>query len=481
MRADGADRLARGALLIARTSARSPYTLRARGRIPHGSRTARACAHPLLSLGRFSMSITTRTLACGMPLICESMSGVRSVGITWLLPVGTSSDPADREGLTTMLSELVMRGAGELDSREQADAFDVLGASRSADAATHHARLGFTLLGDRLQATLPLMVDMVLRPRFDEDSIEPSRDLALQALESLKDDPQERAVLTVRSRHNPVPFNRSGLGTPEGLSAITRDDLVAQWSTRALPTSEPGAPASVLAIAGDLESAGGPDGIAMTLDRLLAGWGGSAKAIDSTPSSTRGTYHHITDASAQVQVVLMHDAPPEPDPKSRPERIVAHVLSGGMAARLFTEVREKRGLCYSVSASYAADREAGRCLAYVGTTPERAQESLTVLMSELERINSPAGVVTDSEFQRAMIGIRSNLVLSGESTSARASALASDYHRLGRARTLQEIIAQYAVLRLDDVNAHLSRRSLGPVTIVTLGPSALVPPASTRA
>lgn len=410
-------------------------------------------------------------LPCGMPLVLEPMSGVKSIGLTWLLPAGSATDPDNRQGLCAIWAELLIRGAGDLDSRAQADAFDRLGASRSADVATQHLRVSATLLGSRLMEALPLIVDMVRRPRMDAEAIEPTRDLALQALDALKDDPQERAVLALRTRHNPSPLNRSGMGTKEGLEAITRDDLMKGWARQARPMG------SVLAIAGDLESAGGPEAIADAVQALLEGWTGGSPAVSVGDRKEKGTYFHEQDPSAQVQVVLMHDGPPEPSPDAILERIVMNVLSGGMAARLFTEVREKRGLCYSVSASYATDREYGRCLGYVGTTPERAQESLEVLLSELQRINRPEGAITREEFDRAMIGIRANVIFSGESTGARASALASDLYRLGRARSLDEIAGAYAAIKLSDVNAYLGHRRLGDITIVTLGPKALVPPA----
>lgn len=417
-------------------------------------------------------SMTTRSLTGGTPLAMEQMSGVRSVGVTFLVPAGSASEPENKQGLTAMWSELLLRGSGDLDSRGFADAMDSLGSSRSADGGSWHMRLSFTLLGDRLRDVLPRMAEMVRRPRFDEDAIEPTRDLAMQSLESLKDDPQERAVIALRERHNPWPLNRSGLGTAEGLASITRDDLVNGWRERARPKG------SIISVAGDLESAGGPEGITRALEEGLEGWSGSAPEVGVRPSQTKGTYHHIPDPSSQVQVVLMHDAPKESSPDSKLERIVLSVLSGGMAARLFTEVREKRGLCYSVSASYAADRDYGRVLAYVGTQPERAQESLDVLTAELKRIHAPEGAITPEEFQRAMIGIRSNLVLAGESTSARAGALAGDLFRIGRARSLEEIAGEYSKITLDQVNEYLKRRSLGPITVVTLGPSELKAPAA---
>lgn len=420
--------------------------------------------------------ISVRTLDCGMPLIVEHMPGVRSVGLTWLLPAGSATDPADRLGLCTMWSDLLFRGAGELDSRGQADAMDRLGLSRSCDPSTLHLRLGFSALGERLVEALPVIVDLVRRPRMEEEAIGPTRDLAIQAIESLADDPQERAMLALKERHAPPPLNRSGMGTIDSLTIISRTDLVEGWARQARPGSAGQPGGAILAIAGDIEAAGGPATLADRLNRLLDGWSGAAPEIRVGVSATRGTLHHIPDKSAQVQVVLMHDAPAEPDPDSRLERIVASVLSGGMAARLFTEVREKRGLCYSVNASYAAERDYGRCAAYVGTTPERAQESLNVLLAELHRINSPEGRITQAEFDRAMIGIRAGLIFSGESTGARSAGLAGDQHRLGRPRSLDEIAQRYASVTLDEVHAYLARRRLGDTTIVTLGQAELKRP-----
>jgi predicted Zn-dependent peptidase len=145
-----------------------------------------------------------------------------------------------------------------------------------------------------------------------------------------------------------------------------------------------------------------------------------------------------------------------------------------MSGRLFTEVREKRGLCYSVSAGYSSGREFGSVTGYVGTTPERAQESLSVLLAEMDRINRSG--IEESELRRAVIGMKSRLVFSGESTGARAAALASDQHRLGRPRSLAELADEIDRVTLEQVNNYLRSRTMGRVTIQTLGPVALVDP-----
>ncbi len=411
-------------------------------------------------------AIVQRTLDCGMRLLVEPLSGVRSVGLSWLLPAGYGAEPADRLGLSAMWSELVMRGAGGRTSREQADAVDRLGVGRSADVGPYHLRVGASLVGDKLHDALPLLVDMVRRPLMSPESIEQTRDLALQAVESLKDNPRDRASLNARARHFPAPLNRASIGTREGITAVTRDDLMDRWAERARPGG------SILAIAGAVD----PDAAARRLNELLKGWTGSAPDPRPGTEAPRG-YAHEIDETNQVQIILLHDAPPEPEPASLLERVVASILSGGMAGRLFTEVREKRGLCYAVGASYTSSREYGAVSAYVGTTPERAQESLDVLWAELDRINKPEGAVRQDEFDRAVVGMKSRLVFSGESTSARSAALAHDEHRIGRPRTLDELAADIDRVTLDSVNSYLASRTMGLVTIQTLGPAPLRPPA----
>lgn len=410
-------------------------------------------------------SISTTTLRCGTTLIVETIDGVRSAALSWSLPCGHALDPADKLGRAAMWEELLLRGAGALDSRAQADAFDRLGASRGTDPAALSFRISTTALGDRLRDVLPLLVDMVRAPRMEPEAIDAARDLALQALDALRDEPQERAGHLLRQTHMPAPLDRTGLGTADGLAALSRDDLLAGWASAASPT--PG----VIAAAGQVNA----ETLEADLNRLLRDWRGSTPEPTIGPTPARG-YAHEDDATNQVQVLAALDAPPEPHPDSILEKFAVSVLSGGMSGRLFTEVREKRGLCYSVSAGYRGERDFGTTTAYVGTTPERAQESLDVLWAQLVHATTPEGRVTPAEFAKAKVGMKSALVFSGESTSARAGSLASDFRRLGRARSLDEMSRAIDAVSLDALNDYLARRSLARPSIVTLGPRALRSP-----
>lgn len=414
-------------------------------------------------------SISLVTLSCGMPVAIETNPGVRSAALVWMLPAGAATDPEDRLGISAVCSELLLRGAGELGSRAQADAFDRVGASRSVRVTSRFLTVGATVVGRRFHEALPLVVDMVRRPRFDEASIGPSKELCLQAIEALKDDPGERAALGARARHLPPPFNRSTLGDAAGIRAAGRDELLERWRALAVPGG------AIMGVAGAVE----PRAVVEQLESLLSGWAGSADEPRPASAPPRG-YAHETDKTNQVQIILTHDGPAEPHPDSMLERLAVSVLSGGMSSRLFTEVREKRGLCYSVHARYSTDRDFGVVAADVGTQPDRAQESLDVLVAELERLATPEGAVSREEFHRAVVGMKSRLIFSGESTGARASALAGDYHRLGRVRSLEEVADAIDAITLDRLNAYVAGRSLGTTTIQTVGPAPLTPPASLR-
>jgi predicted Zn-dependent peptidase len=141
-----------------------------------------------------------------------------------------------------------------------------------------------------------------------------------------------------------------------------------------------------------------------------------------------------------------------------------------MSGRLFTEVREKRGLCYSVWAGYSSLKNEGSILGYAGTSNDRAQATLDCLIGEVHRLSDG---VTAEELQRAKTGLKASTIMQGESTSARAGAIAHDFFMRGRIRTLEEIKNSIDAITVDQVNAYLKKNKPGPFTIVTVGPKEL--------
>ncbi|MEO0630010.1 MAG: insulinase family protein, partial [Planctomycetota bacterium] len=194
--------------------------------------------------------ITTERLASGATLLIEPMQGVRSAAVSIAVPAGLSTEPGDRLGAAGVASEVLMRGAADMDSRQLADAFDHAGCTRSISAGTRSMVFRGTTIGDRLGEAIELFAKTILQPRFTAEALDPARSLSLQALDSLSDDPRERASIETRRRHMPKPYNRSSYGDAAGIEAITIQDLQAWWRGRAVPGG------TIIGVAGAVD----PDG-----------------------------------------------------------------------------------------------------------------------------------------------------------------------------------------------------------------------------
>jgi predicted Zn-dependent peptidase len=398
-------------------------------------------------------------LANGLWLLAEPIASAQSLAMSMMVPAGVSQEPDAGQGAAAVLAEMMMRGAGDLDARGHSEALDRLGVQRGTSVTTHHIHLHASMIGSKLPDALPLLADMVTRPMLAATAMEPSRDLAIQSIDALDDEPQQKVMLQLKARQFPAPFGRSSLGVREHLEAMSHDDVKAYWGRTFVPGG------AVLGFAGRFDWSALRDHVA----GAFASWRGRLDDAVETAPAPRG-YTHETAQTQQVHIGVAYDAPPEPAPESMLQRAVTAVLSGGMSGRLFTEVREKRGLCYAVYASYSAGRDRGAMLAYSGTTTPRAQETLDVLTTELRRVCD--GIDRD-EFDRAIIGMKSRLVMQGESTGARAAAIANDQYVLGRPRTLDELASQVDAVTLDAVNDHARSNRPGAMTLVTVGPEPL--------
>ncbi len=407
-------------------------------------------------------AIQTHTYPNGLTLLAEPMPAAQSAALTLLVPAGVARQPADQLGVAPLMADFLIRGAGGLNARQHSDALDQLGVQRDTDAQTRFFAIAGTMLGSHLAEALPLLLDMALAPNLDDAHFGPCRDLALQAIASLDDEPQQRAMIDLRRRHLPDPLGRNPLGDKSHLEALTVDDARAFWQHACTPRG------AVLAVAGCLDF----DPLRDQVGELCASWTGESSPVTPAADPPR-TYHAGHDDSTQTHIAVGYDAMPQGHPDAVLQRAAVAVLSGGMSGRLFTEVREKRGLCYSVYAQYVGQADRGDVYAYAGTTTARAQETLDVLVGELTRLSDG---VDQNEFDRAIVGMKSRLVMQGESTEARAAAIATDYVTLGRPRTLEERAAEVDAVTLDALNAFVQSHRPDAMTIVTLGQQPLTPP-----
>jgi len=399
----------------------------------------------------------------GLVLVAESMPGVQSAAFTLLLPAGSAYEPSDRSGAASMLSEWITRGAGDRNSRELLSALDNLGVSHGESAQTLHTSVAAATLGRNLLPALEIFADVVLRPHFDDEEVEPIRALALQNLRSLEDDPGTKVIYELRRRHFPDPWGRPSPGTPEGISALTPDDLRAFHRSAYRPNG------AILGVAGAIDWPVLRDAIG----RLFESW--KPQTVPSVQERATGPARdHILRETQQIQIALAYPTATVSSPDYYRARAAAAILGGYSSARLFTEVREKRGLCYSVYASYESQRDRAAILCYAGTSADRAQQTLDVTLAELDRLAKNG--VEPEELETMKAGLKSSLIMAQESSMSRSASLASDWFHLNRVRSLDEISAALDALTPEAVSQYAATQGNHDLTILTLGPNALVMP-----
>ncbi len=417
------------------------------------------------------MSLTTtqsHTLPNGLTIIGEPMPEKQAAAWAFLIPAGSATEPAGREGITNILQETAMRGAGNRDARQLSEALDDLGVDRGGGADVEYTTYGGATFGDYVLDALEIHADILLRPRllqpdFPDDEWQAQVMLALQSLQSLEDVPARKMFEQLRATYFPGAHGRSPLGTQGGLEAITLEDLQNDHRARFRPEG------AILALAGNIDF----PAVVEKIEKLFGDWSGAAIQPGAPNPISSPLYQHIFQETNQQHIGVAWPGITSTDPHNYDYRIAMNILSGSMGARLFTEVREKRGLVYSVSASPSTYRGCGYNLAYAGTTPERSQETLDVLLFELSRMQDG---VSEDEVERAKIGTLSRLVMQDESSRARASGIARDQFMLGRVRSLDEISAGVSAVSVASIGQFYAANPPRDYTVVTLGPNDLKMP-----
>ena len=386
-------------------------------------------------------AVQTRTLDCGTVLLIEPNPSVRTTALVWWLPAGAALDPPGEgaDGLAVMCAEMLERGAGTLDSRAFNDSLDRMGVIRDISLHAVATRLSASCRSKQLEGALELLVDQVRRPLMPEDALEPVRSLCLQAIDGLQDDPSALAGLAMSRRALPAPLNRSSYGNTEVIKQVDLETIRATWAQRARPHG------SIIAIAGNVD----PDRIADHLSGLLDGWEGAPPEIGAL-SEPIGGVEHVEHASAQVHLEMGFDSPKAGDPEEWAFLAAVRTLGSGASSRLFESVRERRSLCYDVHANYAPGKYVGLCTIGSGTTPDRADETVECIFEELKRFGDDG--LEKAEFERVRRGFKTQLMMHGESTSARSFALAHDYYQRGHVRTLASLAESIDTLTFEEVD-----------------------------
>ena len=398
----------------------------------------------------------------GLVLVAEPMMSLESAAFTFLVPAGCAFDPVELPGLASLTCEMSVRGAGARDSRQFIQDLENLGVERGESVSVSHASFSGAMLAKNLYPALEIYADLLRRPQLPDDQLEPARLVALQELHAIEDEPGQKLMLELRKHQYPDPWGRSSQGQAEALETFDLAQIRGYFGQHYHPND------TIVGVAGNFDW----NRLKDQIGELLGDW-----SPRQTPPPKTGQRlarrAHVDHESNQTQIGIAYDSLPYSHPDYFQAWGAVGVLSGGMSSRLFTEVREKRGLCYSVYATMHTLRDRGSVLCYAGTSAERAQETLDVTLAELVRL---AEGIQPGELARLKARIKSGLIMQQESSSSRSGAIARDWYHLARVRTLDELGRLLDALTCESINAYLAAHPPGDFTVVTLGSNPLEVP-----
>lgn len=399
----------------------------------------------------------------GLTVLSEFMPGVRSVAFGAWVRAASLHETRAKMGVSHLLEHMVFKGSERRSAKEIALALESLGGSLDAYTGREHTAYQARVLDEHLPQAADVIFDLMFRPALRQADLELERGVVLEEISMVEDTPDDIVFeLHGEALWGEHPFGYSILGTPDTVRALGVDDLRELHSRAYCPSQV------VVAAAGNL-----------THERLLevlaeAGWPDLPRDKVVTPAvpepvSMPATERSFTRDIHQTHLVFGNVTVPHADPRRYPLMLVNSIFGGGMSSRLFQRVREELGLAYSVHSFQSFHVSAGMQGIYVGCAPERVDEALHAVRSELSLLQL-AGLSTE-ELAMGKQQLKGQITLSMESVSARMYRAAAVELFNEPYRPLDEVLARVDAVTTGDVQA-VCRDFYHPdvQTVVRLGP-----------
>jgi predicted Zn-dependent peptidase len=401
-------------------------------------------------------STLDRTLSNGLRFVGERIERSQGVALALRIPAGAKDDPGNKFGLANLVKETLFKGTRKHNARKLSDAFDYYGIRHGESTGTESTTVSLRFLPEHLDPAMELLREVLSEPAFPNKECETAKVQSIQEIKHLDDEPLSKVFVLLKELYFGAEWGHLELGTEQSLPEISRADIEAFWKARYIPAG------TIVAAAGIFDA----DRLTAKLETLLSNIGEGWADETPAPAPTQRISRHIHKDSEQTQIALAFPCVPRNAPDYYAARTAIGVLSGGMSGRLFTEIREKRALVYSVGAQAVSLRGSGAVYAYAGTTAPRAKETLTLLKAELQRLGQD---VNTEEIERAKVGFKAHLLMDQESTGSRSRELLDDVYYENRVVPVAEVVRKIDAVTLDDVKRYWSAHPFDPYTLVTLG------------
>src|SRR3954469_4783073 len=418
-------------------------------------------------MGDDPSGIRRTQLDSGLRVVTEHLPGLRSAAVGFWVGTGSRDEPESIAGASHFLEHLLFKGTESRHAAEIAEAIESCGGDMNAFTGQEVTAFYVRVPDRHLALALDILSDIVGSPALRPDEVESERQVILEEIKMRDDTPDDLVHDVFAGALFPQhPLGREISGSEDTISAVTRDQIAEYHAAHYVPSNVG------VAVAGNVDH----DEVLERVSAVLPA------ATATRPARMNGAEHGTPEKFARVErpleqshVVLGNRALRRDDPDRFALSVVDQVLGGGMSSRLFQEVREKRGLAYSVFSYRSAFEETGSLAVYCATAPERVEETLAVVRDELDRMVADGGI-TERELTVAKGHLTGSMALSLESSSSRMNRMGRSELTMGEIPSLDWVVEQVDAVPPDDVARVIDRVfGGGERTLALVGPPDTLP------
>ena len=404
-------------------------------------------------------NIRRAVLANGVRLATERMPHVRSVAIGIWLTRGSRHEPADSMGIAHFVEHMLFKGTPTRSAEEIAQQVDSIGGQIDAFTSKEYAGYYLKVLDEHLPLAVEILADLISNPLMADDDIEKEKKVILEEIKMVEDTPDDLVhEIFAEGFWSGHPLGRPILGTPASVNALTRDTITNYFANTYVAGN------FVVVAVGNLQH----DQVQSLLEKALAHIPHTGPDAEHTPPVVASTIQIRKKDLEQSHVVFGMPALPQHHPERYAGYALNTTLGGSMSSRLFQNVREKRGLAYSVFSGLSSYQDAGALSIYAGCGNDSVAELIDVVVAELRQMK--LGGLDSIELRRAKDHLKGSLMLGLESTSSRMSHLARQEMYRDRTDGLDEMLAAIERVSAEDVLKLADRFfATGSLAVTVLG------------
>ena len=406
--------------------------------------------------------VSLTTLPSGLTVLTERMERVETVSFGAYVGVGARHETAGENGVAHFLEHMAFKGTKRRSAIEIAEAIETVGGHINAYTSREQTAYYVKLLKEDLALGADIIGDILCHSTFELEEMERERGVILQEIGQANDTPDDIVFDHFQAAAYPAqPMGRPILGTEPIIRSMRRETLHGFMNQHYTPEN------MVIAASGNLHH----QQVVELVERHFADLPRAERLPPMTADYMGGEYRELRELD-QAHIVLGFESPGYGEVDYYPAMLLSTLLGGGMSSRLFQEIRERRGLVYSIYSFTAPAQDGGVFGIYAGTGESEAAELIPVTLEELEKVQRE---VNEVELNRARAQLKAGLLMSLESTGSRCEQLARQWQVFGRVIPASETVAKINEVTVDDVCAAARKIFRRKPTLATIGPVGQVP------